>query len=121
MSADIAVRKQEGRSLWARGRALLFGMPLPERLPDRIHETIQKEQEQSEILVSIIQLLAIGTFAVLYTLAPKGFGADVTFEPVPLTLAIYAAFTIVRLWLAVKRNLPRWFISISIVVDVAVL
>ncbi len=121
MSADIAVREQKGRSLWTRGRNLLFGMPLPERLPDRIHESIQKEQEQAEVLVSIIQLMAIGTFAVLYTLAPKGFGADVTFEPVPMTLAIYAGFTIVRLWLALQRSLPRWFVAISIVVDVAVL
>ncbi|MDH3663371.1 MAG: adenylate/guanylate cyclase domain-containing protein [Alphaproteobacteria bacterium] len=121
MSADIAVREQTTHSLLARGRALLFGMPLPERLPDRIHETIRREQEQSEILVSVIQLLAIATFAVLYTLAPKGFGADISFEPVPLTLAVYAAFTVIRLWLALTRRLPRWFVSISIVVDVTVL
>ncbi len=121
MSADLAAEKRGGRSLWVRGRDLLFGRPLPQHLPDRINETIQREQEQSEILVSIIQLLAIGTFAVLYTLAPKGFGADVSFEPVPMTLAVYAGFTIVRLWLALKRNLPRWFIAISIVVDVVVL
>ncbi|MGI9499369.1 MAG: adenylate/guanylate cyclase domain-containing protein [Geminicoccaceae bacterium] len=122
MSANIAaVREQKRFSLLARGRALLFGMPLPERLPPRIQETIQREQEQSEVLVSAIQLLAIATFAVLYTLTPKGFGANVSFEPVPLTLAVYAVFTVVRLWLALKRNLPRWFIAISIVVDVAVL
>ncbi len=121
MSADIAVREQQGRSLLTRARALIFGLPLPERLPDRIHETIQREQEQSEILVSVIQLFAIATFAVLYTLSPKGFGADISFEPVPLTLTVYAAFTLVRLWLALKRNLPRWFVSISIVVDVSVL
>lgn len=121
MSANIAVPEQKRRSLLARGRILLLGVPLPERLPDRIQETIQREQEQSEILVSVIQLLAIGTFAILYTFLPKGFGANVTFEPVPLTLAVYAVFTIVRLWLALKRSLPRWFIAVSIVVDVAVL
>ena len=121
MSADIVVPERPRRSLLARARELLFGMPLPERLPVRIHETIRREQEQSEILVSVIQLLAIATFAVLYTLAPKGFGANVSFEPVPMTLGIYALFTLVRLWLALKRSLPRWFVSISIVVDVAVL
>lgn len=121
MSADIAVRKQRGRSLLARGRVLLFGMALPDRLPPRIRETIQKEQEQSEILVSIIQLIAIGSFGVLYELTPKGFGADVDFEPVPITLAVYTIFTLVRLWLALKRKLPRWFIAMSVVVDVAVL
>ncbi len=121
MSVDLAVEKERGHALFARARDLLFGRPLPQRLPDRINETIQREQEQSEVLVSIIQLLAIATFAVLYTLAPKGFGAEVSFEPVPMTLAVYAGFTIVRLWLALKRNLPRWFIAISIVVDVVVL
>ncbi|MGI9510700.1 MAG: adenylate/guanylate cyclase domain-containing protein [Geminicoccaceae bacterium] len=121
MSADIAVSEQGRPSLLARCRVLLFGQPLPDRLPDRIRDTIQSEQEQSEILVSVIQILAIATFAALYTLAPKGFGSDVAFEPVPLTLSVYGAFTIVRLWLALKRRLPRWFVGVSIVVDVAVL
>ena len=124
MSANIAVQKhreQKERSFWSRVRTLVFGMPLPERLPHRIQHSIQKEQEQSEILVSLLQLIAIGTFAVLYTLSPKGFGSDVTFEPVPVTLGIYAVFTIIRLWLAVQRSLPRWFVAISIVVDVSVL
>lgn len=117
----MAIRKRTKRSLLERGRTLLFGVPLPERLPARIHHTIQNEQEQSEILVSVIQMLAIATFAVLYTLTPKGFGADVSFEPVPVTLAVYTIFTLVRLWLALKRSLPRWFVAISIVVDVGVL
>jgi adenylate cyclase len=54
-------------------------------------------------------------------LSPKGFGADVAFEPVPITLGVYTLFTLVRLWLAVQQRLPRWFIAMSIVVDVAVL
>lgn len=121
MSADIAVPDRKRPSLIERARTLLLGQPLPARVPERVYNTIQKEQEQSEVLVSVIQLLAIATFAALYTLTPKGFGADVPFEPVPLTLAVYAAFTIVRLWLALERRLPRWFVAISIVVDVAVL
>ena len=121
MKTDIAVRERERLSLRARIRTLLFGRPLPDQLPSIVQATIQKEQEESEILVSVIQLFAIATFAVLYTLTPKGFGPDVQFEPVPLTLAVYAAFTLVRLWLAVERRLPRWFVAISIVVDVAVL
>jgi len=121
MSANIAVQEPEKQSWLMKGRALLLGAPLPGRLSERVDKTIQQEQEQSEILVSVIQLIAIATFAVLYTLTPKGFGADVTFEPVPMTLGVYAGFTVIRLWLALKRSLPRWFIAISIVVDVAVL
>ena len=121
MSANIAVDKKKPQSLAERLRTLLLGQRLPDRVPDRVYKTIQQEQEQSEVLVSVIQLLAIATFAILYTLTPKGFGADVPFEPVPLTLAVYTAFTIVRLWLALERRLPRWFVAVSIVVDVAVL
>lgn len=121
MSADIAVQESVRRSWLTKGRELLLGAPLPEHLPERVGRTIQLEQEQSEILVSVIQLIAITTFAVLYTLTPKGFGDDVMFEPVPLTLVVYAGFTLVRLWLALSRRLPRWFVAISIVVDVAVL
>ena len=121
MSANLAVPKQEKRSWLLKGRDLLLGVPLPGRLSERVDRTIQLEQEQSEILVSVIQLIAIATFAILYTFTPKGFGPEVTFEPVPVTLAVYGGFTVIRLWLALKRNLPRWFIAISIVVDVAVL
>ncbi|MEM7041272.1 MAG: adenylate/guanylate cyclase domain-containing protein [Pseudomonadota bacterium] len=121
MSAKTAIQKPERSSWLMKGRDLLLGPPLPERLPERVGRTIQVEQEQSEILVSVIQLIAIATFAILYNLTPKGFGADVPFEPVPVTLAVYGAFTLIRLTLALKRSLPRWFIAISIVVDVAVL
>ena len=121
MSAVLTEDDQKPRSLVRRAANLLLGAPLPHRVPERVVEAIQKEQDQSEILVSIIQLIAIGTFGVLYALTPKGFGADVAFEPVPITLAVYTVFTLVRLWLALKRRLPRWFIAMSIVVDVAVL
>ena len=103
MMTNLALEEPKGRSLIARIRTLLIGEPLPEHSSARVHATIQRAQEESEVLVSVIQLLAIATFAVLYTLTPKGFGADVSFEPVPLTLAVYSAFTIVRLWLAIKR------------------
>lgn len=121
MSATMATSDQKPRSFILRAMNLLLGAPLPDRVPERVVEAIQKEQNQSEVLVSAIQLLAIATFAVLYTLTPKGFGADVPFEPVPMTLAVYTVFTIIRLWLAVQRRLPRWFVGASIVVDVAVL
>ncbi|MGI9435618.1 MAG: adenylate/guanylate cyclase domain-containing protein, partial [Geminicoccaceae bacterium] len=121
MSAGIVIDEPKRRSLLERATTLLLGAPLPDRVPDRVYGTIQKEQDQSEILVSVIQMIAIGSFAVLYALTPKGFGADVAFEPVPFTLAVYALFTLVRLWLALQKRLPRWFIATSIVVDIAVL
>lgn len=121
MSTAMATNDQKAPSLVHRAKTLLLGAPLPDRVPDRVVKAIAKEQDQSEVLVSVIQLLAIGSFAVLYTLTPKGFGVDVAFEPVPFTLAIYMVFTIVRLSLALRQRLPRWFIAMSVVVDVVVL
>ena len=72
-----------------------------------------------EILVSLLQLLAVATFAALYTLTPKAFDPQtVPFEPVPVTLAVYAGFTLIRLWLAWQRRLQAWFLALSVVVDI---
>ncbi|WP_331819929.1 adenylate/guanylate cyclase domain-containing protein [Aurantimonas sp. A2-1-M11] len=43
------------------------------------------------------------------------------FEPVPWALVIYAAFTGMRLWLALTRRLNEVVLHVSVVVDVAVL
>jgi adenylate cyclase len=45
----------------------------------------------------------------------------VPFEPVPVTLAFWGAFTLIRLWLAWHRRLRPWFLALSVVVDVTVL
>jgi adenylate cyclase len=103
-------------------RTFVFGPPLPRELPERVERVIAAEQQQTEILVSLLQLLAVVTFAVLYTLAPKGFDPDkVPFEPVPYTLAAYTVFTLVRLWLAWHRRLTPAFLAVSVVVDMAML
>lgn len=90
-------------------------------LPERVRRAIRFQEETSEILVGLVQLAAIVFFAVLYSLAPKAFPPDVPFEPVPWTLAIYAAFTLLRLWLALRRRLQPWFLSLSVIVDISVL
>lgn len=100
---------------------LLFGPPLPGRVPAPVLDAIRRTQDASEIIVSLVQAAAIVTFAVLYTLAPKAFPADVPFEPVPFALAVYAAFTGLRLWLAVQRRLGPGFLTASVLVDVTVL
>lgn len=68
-----------------------------------------------------MQLAAIVTFGVLYTLSPKAFPPGVPFEPVPVTLAVYTGFTVVRLWLAWQRRLRPWFLALSVVVDITML
>ncbi|HSJ98915.1 MAG TPA: adenylate/guanylate cyclase domain-containing protein, partial [Myxococcota bacterium] len=49
------------------------------------------------------------------------FPPEVPFEPVPVALSLYAAFTLLRLWLAWRRRLQRWFLALSVVVDITLL
>lgn len=121
MSTQLVANEPPRESWIARCIAFLLGPPVPDHVPERVQRAIKDEQESSEILVSLIQLLAVITFAVLYTLAPKAFPPDVPFEPVPVALAVYAAFTLLRLWLAIERRLRPWFLALSVVVDIAVL
>lgn len=98
----------------------LFAAAAP-RLPQRVRERIRAEEERSEILVGLLQLAFIGSLAILYALAPKKFGADAPFAPVPWVLGAYCAFTLVRLALALTRHLTRGFVYFSIAVDMALL
>jgi adenylate cyclase len=102
-------------------RGLVLGPPAPDALPRRVQDAIRQEQDASEIIVTLIQFVAIGAFAVLYSLTPKAFPPSVPFEPVPWALAAYALFTGVRLLLALRRQLPGWFLALSVVVDIALL
>jgi adenylate cyclase len=122
MTTGLAVADRSAGPPLGRVRRFVFGPPLPARLPERVQTTIREEQHQTEVLVSLLQLLAVASFAALYTLTPKGFDPQaVPFEPVPVTLAVYTAFTLVRLWLAWRRRLRAWFLALSVVVDISVL
>jgi adenylate cyclase len=109
------------RSLVMRARELVLGPPPPRAVPARVGMAIRAEQATIEVVVTIVQLGAIAGFALLYSLTPKAFPANVPFEPVPVTLAVYAVFTGVRLWLALGRRLGPGFLAISTVVDIAIL
>jgi adenylate cyclase len=91
------------------------------RLPIRVRERIRAQEERSEILVGWIQLAFIVGMAIVYAIAPKKFTDDAPFAPVPWVLSAYFLFTLLRLGLAHARRLPRWFVYVSIVVDMALL
>lgn len=92
-----------------------------ENLPPRVLSKIQQQQDSSEILISWAQLIIVTTWTVLYALAPKTFSETADFEPVPVALAAYFAFTIIRMVLAYRRRLPDWLLYFSAVFDMAVL
>jgi adenylate cyclase len=90
-------------------------------LPSRVREAIAEQQHSSEILLCWAQLTIVGTFTVLYLLSPRMPSIATTFEPVPFALTAYFGFTLVRMTLAYARKLPRWFVYLSIVIDMMLL
>lgn len=90
-------------------------------LPERLRNSIQDQQERSEILISVIQLVIVSIFGLLYAIAPKTFSQDADFAPVPWVLGIYLAFSLLRLYLALKRKLRDWMLYLSSVVDIVLL
>jgi adenylate cyclase len=90
-------------------------------LPARLRQSIQDQQERSEVLISVIQLSILTVFAFLYAIAPKTFSEDVDFVPVPWVLSLYLLFSLFRLWLAINRRLPDWMLYLSSVVDIMLL
>ena len=61
---------------------------------------IQRHNAASEVVLSWVQVGFFAFMALLYFLTPKGFKADMMFEPIPLLLSFYAPLLLVRLYLA---------------------
>lgn len=98
----------------------IFGPAPDANLPERIREAVAEQQRQSEILVGWIQLTLVLTMGTLYLLAPKTIAAD-AIPVVPVALALYLVFTVVRLVASYRINLPHWVLMMSTVVDIALL
>jgi adenylate cyclase len=93
-----------------------------DQLPARIQRLVDAEEEKSERLITWVQLAVLALFAGLYFVAPRPPDAAATmFEPVPLVLAPYAAFTLLRLGLTHRGFMPGWFLVLSMLVDVTML
>jgi len=108
-------------SLVGRSTEFVLGRRPPVALPERVRAAITTDQRSSEILVCFAQFGAIAFFGSFYLLTPKAFPPDVPFEPIPWTLGFYTVFTALRLWLAVRDRLTTFYLSLSVIVDIAVL
>lgn len=89
-------------------------------VPLRVRAEIASREAQAERLIGWVQLAMVLFFAVLYSLAPRAEGAD-GFNFVPLALAGYSVFTVLRVALSYRFELPVWYLVVSIVVDVTLL
>ncbi len=99
----------------------LAGQLIINDIPTRLRQKILDQQLASERIISWAQLLIVIIFAALYAVSPKAFSGDVGFTPVPWFLAIYFAFTLLRLYLTYAKKLPFWFLILSIFIDMFLL
>ena len=91
-------------------------------LPERTRRAIAEQQQQAEILIAWIQLAIVAGFAFVYAAAPMATMLSTPHvEPLPWVLGVYAAVTACRLALAYLRKLGRFLLSLSVVVDLALL
>ena len=89
-------------------------------LPERVVQSIQRQDNSSEILVKIIQVGVVCVLGALYLVAPKT-DAETAFSPVPWALATYLVANLVGLIWALRTGLPNWAVFGSIVIDMALL
>ena len=106
--------------MWEKLSGFIFGERLQSHLPERVRESIAKQQCDSEKLISWVQLLLVVTFGILYTLAPSS-APEAGFQPVPWILSAYFIFTMVRLIGAHRGQLPDWLLMASVVMDMVLL
>lgn len=118
MDNGKAVARPRRRDGWL--GYILRGGPRQDGIPERVRAEIRMRENSAERLIGWVQLAMVVFFAGLYSLAPRAEGAD-GFNFVPLALAAYFLFTVLRVGLSYRFVLPAWYLVVSIVVDVALL
>ncbi|TVR73857.1 MAG: adenylate/guanylate cyclase domain-containing protein [Spirochaetaceae bacterium] len=94
---------------------------LRNELSPRVLAAVARTEEQSETLITLVQLGFLLFMGTLYFLAPKGYTGDVPIRPVPLVLLVYLPLVMVRLLLAWRRLLTPLLLGFSILVDMVML
>jgi adenylate cyclase len=103
-------------------RAWLFGSGDAAQLPERVRAAIERQQEQSEILIGWVQLVIVVLVATVYESSSMPSGVvqeDYSFEFE--VLVIYGAFCLLRLGLAYARLLRPWMLYLSVIADMLLL
>lgn len=99
---------------------ILRGGPPADGLPDRVREDIRAREASSERLIGWVQLGLVLFFSTLYAIAPRAEGSA-GFNFVPYALMAYFLFTVTRLVLSYRYELPEWYLLVSIFVDMSLL
>ena len=106
--------------MWSHLTQFVFGERLDSDLPQRVRDSVAKQQIESEKLISWVQLVLVLIFSVLYALAPST-AAEAPFQPVPWALSLYFLFTVIRLGCSYKPYLPAWLLVVSVIMDIGLL
>ena len=88
------------------------------KLPTRVRDAIRRQEDETERLISWVQLGVVVTFGVLYWISPK---ADIAFDIIPWALATYLVLTIIRVIWSHRAHLPDWSLAFSILFDIGLL
>ena len=91
------------------------------RVPQRVHDDIRRQQDRSEQIISYVQLAIVLIFGALFVVAPRPFEGEFGFELAPWALGLYLIFTVMRLIASYRARLPGWFLTVSVVADMALL
>jgi|TARA_R110002072_G_scaffold12038_21_gene53068 adenylate cyclase len=104
---------------------LLGGGDAQAKLPDRVRQAIERQEDRTEQLIGWIQLVVVLLFGSLYTISPKTapmtLSEDLPVQPVPWILGIYFGLTLIRIIWTHQSRLPDGVVALSIVLDVALL
>ncbi len=90
------------------------------RLPTRVLGVLRQREEAGERLIGWVQLALVVMFGTLYSIAPRPADA-MELEPVPVFLAAYFLFTVIRLALTYRGIMPGWLLVASMLADVIML
>jgi len=101
-------------------RYIVRGGPPEGGIPGRVRADIRAREATSERLIGWVQLGLVLFFSTLYAIAPRAEGSA-GFNFVPIALGTYFLFTVLRLVLSYRFELPRWYLLVSIGVDMALL
>ncbi|MEL7272250.1 MAG: adenylate/guanylate cyclase domain-containing protein [Pseudomonadota bacterium] len=89
------------------------------KVPERVYTAIDRYDQDSEVLVKIMQFGIFAIWGLVYWASPKP-DPD-TVSRVPLVISIYLIFTLARFFIALGRRSPAWFIYPSTVIDMGLL
>ncbi len=91
------------------------------KLPARVIATINEQENSSEILIKIVQIMVFGIWGILYLIPKPQTVASTGMSLVPYVLVLYLVLNIIGLIWAMRRTLPHWALYFNILIDMSML